>query len=325
MSTASLTGMPGLSKRNSPRNWQLRVLKTLYRLFPFPLQGEWCLDRSSACLPLSVVLPTYDRSEGQRPFAPLETCLASLAEQEISPESFEIILVEDPLSQETFETIKAFEADLPIRHIPAGEAHRSLGSLRNLGLEHARGHWILIMDDDAFLAPDFLGAFFRIKGGFDPEWDIILPRGMARYSLLNPRYDFLQEYQLATQCIIYPRALLERIRGFHSVNACEDIDLALRAYLAGGQIRKAEQLRYFHPPSHFLVRDATARQRGQRNSQAYRHLKRVYSTPVWVAFVMRDVVELRHLLLPSTAGKRSFAALALHNLRALLTPSRKLP
>ncbi len=313
-----------LPKCDAPRNWQLSVLKTLYRLFPFPLAGDGRLDRSEVCLPLSVVLPTHARPEGQLPFAPLETCLESLTEQRVSPESFEIIVVEDgPLSPRIPETVGAFESSLSIRLIRGASAHKPLGWLRNQGLQASRGRWILIMDDDTLLASDFLPIFFSMSEHFDPDRDIVLPRGTARYALLNPPYDFLKPYQLATQCIIYPRTLLQRVCGFHSVDFIEDIDLALRACLSGGQIRTSDRLRFFHPPSYFFLQDPATRRRGQVYGRAYRDLKRIYSMPVWIAFVMRDVVELRHLLFSSTSGKRSSAALAWYTLWALFTPSRK--
>ncbi len=312
------------SNPEGPRNWQLGALKALYRLFPFPLQGDACLDGSTVCLPLSVVLPTHARPQGQLPFAPLETCLASLAEQEISPEWFEVIVVEDgPLSSRIPETIETFARELPIRLIRSGDSHEPLGRLRNLGIEASRGRWILIMDDDTLLAAGFLLAFISLAEHLDPERDIVLPRGTARYGLLHPRYDFLKPYQLATQCIVYPRTLLKKIGGFHSVDFIEDIDLALRAYLSGGQIRKTEQLHFFHPPSYFCLQDPTTRRRGLVYGRAYRDLKRFYSMPVWVAFVMRDVVELRHLLFSSAPGERSSAALALYTLRALFTSSER--
>lgn len=327
MGVPGVPAMDGSQSRGnaSPRQWHLALLRAMFRRFPFPLEGDGQFPSHGPSLPLTVVLPTHARPGGEASVPPLEVCLSSLAEQGVPWDAFEVFVVEDgPLSPRVGEIIQAFEALLPVRHIPGDMRHRPVGWLRNLGLERARGQWILIMDDDALLAPGFLPTFFGMKGQVDPERDIILPRGVAQFCLLNPRYDFFKEYSLGTGCILYPRSLLSRVRGFHSSLLCiEDIDLAIRALLAGGQIHKAPPLQYYHPPLYFPLRDPRTKRRAQRYAEDYRALKQVYSVPFWITFVMREVVELPYLLLPASRAQRIGAVLALYTLRELLLPARR--
>ena len=311
---------------SGPRDTSVRFLKILYRLFPFCLKADGNIGDDSSVIQLSITIPTYFRHPNPFPFSPLKTCLTSISEQGGRKDSFEVIVVEDgPLSEQTHKIIQSYEKTLPIRHIKAGNSHQPLGRLRNLSLEHARGHWILIMDDDAILAADFLRNFYKLKGQIDPNRDILLPHGTARYGLLEPRYDFLEDYSLSTQCIIYPRPLLKKIGGLHSFLQCfEDIDLAMRALLEDGKTLQASELRFFHPPIYLALGSPIARQRGWRYSQAYRHLKQVYSLPIWMALIMKDILKLPHLLSSFSPEKRHFAVLALYTLLGLLKKEKTL-
>lgn len=308
-----------------PREKSVRLMKVLHRLFPFSLEGDWDLKPTQKDLLLSVIIPTHTRVKNQLPFPALETCLLSISEQAVPRESFEVIVIEDgPLSPKTPETIKAFEEKLSLSHVPADSVHRPRGWLRNLGLQHSKGRWILMVDDDTLLASDFLRNLFLLLRKLDPERDFILPYGMPRYGLLDARWDFIEDYSLATDCIIYPRLLLEKIRGFHSfLDRFEDVDLAIRAYLSRGQSLKAGNIRFFNPPLYIPLNSPVSRERARSESDAYRFLRRVYSAPFWFALILKEILKLPYLVVPSSREKRTFAVLAWYTLKGLLIPDKK--
>ena len=308
-----------------PREKSVRLLRALYRLFPFPLEADGEIPPARPGVALSVIIPTHTRKQGRLPFEALETCLQSLAIQNVPEEGMEVLVVEDgPLSDRTIETIGRFKDSLPIRHLPADTVHRHRGWLRNLGLRESRGSRILMIDDDTLLFPDFLANCFSLFGRADPERDFILPHGYARYGLLEPRWDFLEDYSLATQCIIYPRPLLEKIKGFHSgLDRFEDIDLAIRSYLAGGRSLEAPQLRFWNPPLYLPLNSPASRERALLESDAYLRLRSIYSLPVWIGLLLKEVLKLPHLVLPASREKRTFAALAWYTLTGLFAASKK--
>ena len=309
---------------SGPREKSVRFMKIFHRFFPFSLEGDWDIKPTRRDLLLSVIIPTHTRVNNQLPFSALETCLLSLSEQTVPKKSLEVIVIEDgPLSSKTLDTIKAFEEDLPITHVPADSVHRPRGWLRNLGLQHSQGQWILMVDDDTLLGSYFLKNLFLILKQLNPERDFILPHGIPRYGLLDTRWDFIEDYSLATDCIIYPRPLLEKIRGFHSpLDRFEDIDLAIRAYLSNGQSLKAGKIQFFNPPLFIPLNSPISRERARPESDAYRYLRRVYSFPFWLALILKEILKLPYLMVPSSREKRTFATLAWYNLLGIFTFSK---
>lgn len=98
------------------------------------------MARSSAQPILSVVICTRDRLE-QLPLA-----LESLCRQTLSPEVFEVVVVDDGSADGTGGVCREFEGRLPLRC--SHQRRAGIASARNHGVFFARGALILFLDDD---------------------------------------------------------------------------------------------------------------------------------------------------------------------------------
>jgi glycosyltransferase involved in cell wall biosynthesis len=97
---------------------------------------------------LSVIIPTR-----MRPELVLRT-LASLAEQDLDPDTFEVVVVADGCERGTAEAVRA--ADVPFRVIVHEQAQAGIAGARNAGTRVAAGDQLVFMDDDMLLDPAFL-------------------------------------------------------------------------------------------------------------------------------------------------------------------------
>lgn len=303
----------------APRRFEMAILRWLYRVFPFSLSGDGVIESRPSDLALSVVIPTHGRSTDAVPAASLQQCLSSVARQAFPQGAMELIVVEDgPANPAIRDVVERFRERLPIHHVIAGDAHQPLGWLRNLGLQHARGQWMLLMDDDSILADDFLQQLADGLPSCDAAGEILLPRRMPVGEQDAPLACRKGRYTFATGCIVYPRQLLQRIRGFHSALECfEDMDIALRALLAGARGRRMPPLVFFNSPPRQRVGSAPTKQRAGLYTAAYQYVWHVYSKPVWVIVVGDLLAQVALLLLPWGRDGRSAAVLAWHILVGL--------
>ncbi len=103
---------------------------------------------------LSVIIPTFNRA------TQLENCLCALEGQTLSPESFEIIVVDDGSTDYTEKLIKKWRVAWPslkaLHQENAGQ-----GRARNLALHEAQGQIILFIGDDIYGSPEFLQNHVR--------------------------------------------------------------------------------------------------------------------------------------------------------------------
>jgi glycosyltransferase involved in cell wall biosynthesis len=109
---------------------------------------------------ISVVTPTHNKLDH------LKRTLASLEAQDLRPDAYEVVVVDDGSSDDT----PAFLED----HRPAHgfqkirqETNRGRAAARNLGLARVQGELVVFLDDDMELVPGFLRAhleFHQRKG-----------------------------------------------------------------------------------------------------------------------------------------------------------------
>ena len=109
-------------------------------------------DRGAATPKISVIVPVYKVEKY------LPECIESVLAQTFT--DFELILVDDGSPDNSGAICDAYAArDSRIRvfHKPNG----GVSSARNLGLDHARGEWIALLDGDDFWLPNHLDNFSR--------------------------------------------------------------------------------------------------------------------------------------------------------------------
>ena len=98
----------------------------------------------------SVVIPTYNRS------GILRFTLSALARQTYPRDRFEVIVVDDGSTDRTVEIVGRFKDRLDIFYLYQRDDGYRLGRARNLGIEHARGEIVMLLDSDMVVCPDYV-------------------------------------------------------------------------------------------------------------------------------------------------------------------------
>jgi GT2 family glycosyltransferase len=207
---------------------------------------------------VSVVVSTYNRP------ARLERLLASLRDQELAEDAFEVIVVDDGSEGATAAVIEHESArpGLRLRGIRHPVTLGPAGG-RNSGWRAARGPLVAFTDDDCRAGSGWLAAGLRahaehagavIQGVTKPDPLEVANGGpLSRTVLvdsLGPQYEACN--------IFYPRELLQSLGGFDErfgfVLAGEDTDLAWRAIERGAPTVFAQDALVFHAVEHLGVR-----------------------------------------------------------------------
>jgi len=103
---------------------------------------------------ITVQLCTYNRR------ALLGRVLDALFHQDLDPDDYEIVLVDDGSTDGTYEdVIRALRPTCALHLVRQGNGGLAHG--RNVGIERARGEIILFMDDDVLATPGLLAAHLR--------------------------------------------------------------------------------------------------------------------------------------------------------------------
>ena len=95
---------------------------------------------------VSVIIPIYN----VEPY--LQKCLDSLSAQKFT--DVEFILIDDGSTDQSGE-IAAVYAEADRRFFVYHTANHGLSAARNLGIENARGDWLMFVDPDDYVTPDF--------------------------------------------------------------------------------------------------------------------------------------------------------------------------
>lgn len=108
----------------------------------------------------SVIIPIYNAA------ATLGRCLDSLVDQ--SHEDAEILLINDGSTDESGEICRQYaRAHSCIRYFE--KENGGVSSARNLGLDAAAGKYILFVDSDDYVAPDYFAVINRAMNQWDPD------------------------------------------------------------------------------------------------------------------------------------------------------------
>lgn len=111
---------------------------------------------------VSVIVPCYNIEQY------IERFFASLENQVMPFEEFEIILVDDCSKDHTWEKICAFEQKHPEQVIAIqNEVNSRQGFSRNSALSYASGEYIAFLDGDDWVEPDYLSAMYEKAVAYD--------------------------------------------------------------------------------------------------------------------------------------------------------------
>lgn len=110
---------------------------------------------------LSIVIPTYNR------IGTLREVIPSLLAQDLSPESYEIIVADSQSNDGTLEFLQEVAARDPrVRHQPGPYNGRAMA--RNAGIAAARGRVVLFTDADIIASPDLAARHLAHHANNEP-------------------------------------------------------------------------------------------------------------------------------------------------------------
>lgn len=219
---------------------------------------------------VSVIIPTHNRSEA------LAKTLSELAKQQF-PQPWEVIVVNNCSTDDTDELVlrQAFPVSLRLTH---RKDTTGPGAARNAGAAVSTGDYLLFMDNDILVQPDFVQRHWNALLSHPGCWIVgqivnlpeqeSTPFGRFRRSLspYDPPDRPVREAQGVTgQSLSLPRADFERLHGFDEgfySASVEDIELAVRAWQAGIKILYVPGIISVHNDwAGFTIRDYCQRQR----------------------------------------------------------------
>lgn len=209
----------------------------------------------------SIIIPTFNRRHL------LLDCLDHLIRQSIGPASLEVIVCDDGSTDGTMEAINEQANSYPFSLTCLSQERTGPASARNAGIRHAKGRFILFLNDDAQAAPDLLDRHLQGLEGVKGESKAVVgcfrfPEELAaspfghilQYTNALFGYSGLQDgtacgYEHFYTCnVSLPRILLEKEAfdpGFKAA-AAEDVDLGYRLQKHGVRIHYSAACRCLH-------------------------------------------------------------------------------
>ena len=193
----------------------------------------------------SIIIPVYNRPDE------VDELLQSLKEQ--SFKDMEVIIVEDGSSQPCENVVHRYASKLPLRYYT--KENSGPGQTRNFGAEHSQGEFLIFLDSDCVLPPDFLkevdAELCREEcdawGGPDRAHDSFTPVQKAiSYSMTSfITTGGIRGGKKQMDKKFYPRSfnmgirreLYNKLGGFSEMRFGEDIDFSIRIYESGACCR----------------------------------------------------------------------------------------
>ncbi len=201
-----------------------------------PLRGGLPVARARvrmAAQPLfSVVVPVY-----RPPAWAIERCIASVLAQTFR--AFHLVLADDASNDPVLaEQLRSFARLDPRIEVVFRKENGGISAATNSALEHARGDYVVFLDDDDELHPHALekmAAAIADNAGADvlySDEDKLSPSGVRYIPTLKPDWspDLLLSCAYLCHLLVVKRALVDELGGLRSeFDGSQDYDLMLRA------------------------------------------------------------------------------------------------
>lgn len=247
---------------------------------------------------VSILIPTIDR------YSYLQTLLNQLREQSIHP--LEIIVVDQTPQEQRNEALYESFSDLPLRVFLQSEAGQC--SSRNIGLQTAKGDYILFLDDDIEIPTNFIASHLANLHRYNADVSSGIADEVGGESLAeNFTFIRISDVFPAGNTLIR-RSVLKQSGLFdlaYEHGARADGDLGMRVYLSGGLmiLNPSARVLHHHAPRGGL-RTHKARiitRASSRQSLRQRHLPS--ATEIYLAkrfLTSRQLREMLYLRILST-------------------------
>lgn len=216
----------------------------------------------------SIVVATYNRRE------PLVRLLATLANQDLPCEEYEVIVVDDGSPDDVTPVTEAFTSVLQLTVLR--QANSGVAIARQRGVEHARGRIVIFLDDDMLAAEDFVSQHLAVHEGHDDRVVMgeLLPDANITRMPLFERYHAYQLERFArtwsqtgtfsghnvyTGNLSLPRDLFFLAGGFDPAFHIEDVELGVRLEKVGARFVFSREVATVHASDHTSLQKWLAR------------------------------------------------------------------
>jgi glycosyltransferase involved in cell wall biosynthesis len=205
---------------------------------------------------LSVVIATYNRG----PI--LEKCLNALLAQTLSPERFEIVIVDDGSTDDTPQRLEALKSESPAWQFRF-QKNGGRSQARNQGIAMARGEIIVFIDSDVVVVPTFLATHAaaheaqKDRKVFVQGLCVNTDRFDDPASTPIQATDFSAAF-FATNNVSVPKCFLVEAGGFDenfTEYGWEDLELGLRLKQLGVAMVRTREAIGFHWHPAFTIED----------------------------------------------------------------------
>jgi glycosyltransferase involved in cell wall biosynthesis len=262
--------------------------------------------RAGAALPVSVVIPAYNRPDMVR------RALASVAAQTVAPR--EVIVVDDCSTDATGDVARELGA-----HVVRHEVNRGEGAARNTGLRHATQPWVALLDSDDEWLPEHLRTLWPHRRGrvlvstscvaAGAEHDRVQGVPDAK-ALHNPAQLAHPENCVPPSASLLRRDVALAAGGFDTeLERCADLELWLRMLERGPGLALPDVTAVYHLHEGQVSADGLAMQDAHR-AVLERHASRPWCTPAlrrrYEGLMAWDALRAR-----LAAGRRSAAGTGL--------------
>lgn len=207
---------------------------------------------------ISICVANYNGAEV------IEQCLESVYSQQCSVQ-FEVLVHDDASSDES---LKLVQDKFPLAELIASEDNVGFCVANNRMVSRSRGNYILLLNNDAWLAPNALDTFLQAVGGEGsprkiltlPQYDAgdkgFLDCGMFMDMFANPMAATERREQAVAMvmgaCLWVPKDLWEICGGFPEWfgSLAEDMYLCHYARLLGHEVVALSGSKYYHHVGH---------------------------------------------------------------------------
>ena len=193
---------------------------------------------------ISVVIPSYNEEKY------VANCLSSILECRYPHDELEIILVDNGSTDNTLNIAKRFDVTILV------DKHKTIGGLRNLGAQHARGNILAFLDADCTVSPLWLYNAGKILENKDigitgsrlnsSGLDSWVERSWILYLQTKQQKDGFVKYINSGNCFVR-REVFEAVGGFsETLTTNEDVDLCEKISNFGYSIYHCKKIMAVH-------------------------------------------------------------------------------
>lgn len=108
---------------------------------------------------VSLIISTYNRPDA------LQKVLDSVAQQQLMP--LEVLIADDGSTAATRQMIESIKLPVPLHHVWQEDTGYRLATIRNRSAAQARGDYLIFIDGDCILRPDFIKNHMKLA---EPGW-----------------------------------------------------------------------------------------------------------------------------------------------------------